>query len=1395
MLKKRNKQLLALLLSTELAASMLAGVLPASADPAVIQGTPYDANGGYSVQVPHVIINQYYGGGASSGAAVSHGFIELYNPTNTNVDLSGWSLQYADRGETTNTTTGATGVWEKLDLTGTIHAHSSYLIRANATTASVNKVVIADGDFDQNFSRTLQNKGMKLVLMSNQDLLDKDVSVNPFVNKPTGYVDMLGTGSNDNGSTISGFETEFPTGPAVGTGVVGTTGGTSKNMSLRRVNFADSDNNKSDFVQIIFGSMTAGQAELTTYGPRSSNDGEWGVAPTPLIVSTTELADGTATKAYTATISVTGGKAPHHFSATGLPAGLTIDAATGIISGTLASDAPASNNVEVTVTDSATIPQTTTKTYVLLVNQPIPDSLTMTRVGSFIAGAPNGDGGVAEIVKYNPENHKFYSVNGSSDPATLDIVSLDNTGKPEADATSINIEEVVQQNLPDFEYGDFTSVDIDLKNDLVYAAIQEKTYTNNGAILVFDYNGKYVTSYEAGVQPDMIKVTHDGRYVLTADEAEPRLAGADPEGSVTIVDRVNNVTKHVKFDDVSVIDDLVHLRGTANEAGLITGPAASKEAAKYDLEPEYIALSDDEKTAYVSLQENNAIATIDVASGTVTAVTGLGYKDLNLAENSLDLVKDSKIKFENVPFKGMFMPDGIDTYTVDGETYLFTANEGDATEWPGRTNISTIGGLVKGGLTPTSEAATFLAGKTVGGKTAYDSVEVPSDMGPDGVYLYGARSFSIWNADSLEPVFDSKNDFEKITAQRLPAYFNSDHKEVAFDKRSTKKGPEPEYVKVGKVGSKALAFIGLERVGGIMTYDVTNPQTPAFVNYTNTRNFGTSDLQGDIGPEGLEFIPATASPSGMPLLLVAHEVGGMITVYQLNVDKVTLNAKELALKVGGSTSQLTATVVPHAENGAATVTWSSSDATVAAVDAAGKVSPLKAGTAVITALSADGYGVAEAAVTVASADAPPTSPVTGPTAPPATGPVVDGTKVTTEVKAVTDATGKATAAVTDKQVEEVLSKLAASNSAGAKDIIAIKAVADASAKETAVTFSAAAMDKISGSGADALVIQSGIGQVQLDKKAMTTVANAASAGEVTVSVAKVSAEELAARTKDNQAAIAEAIGSHPVYDFNVVADGKKVSDFAGGIVNIRIPYVLGAGEDANAIIAYYIADNGKLELLPNAKYDKATGQLVFSVAHFSTYAIASNHVKYTDTASSFAKDQITYLSARAIMEGVGGGSFAPKKQVTRADFTLILARVAGVDLTTYEGSKFSDVSADAYYAQSVQWAAATGITSGAAEGVFNPSAPITREQMVAIIARLAATLHYTLPKTVPSVTFTDEASISSYAREAVAAVQQAGIINGRASAGAGSSFDPQQFATREETAKMIGILFQGFMNH
>ncbi|GIP59580.1 choice-of-anchor I family protein [Paenibacillus woosongensis] len=585
------------------------------------------------------------------------------------------------------------------------------------------------------------------------------------------------------------------------------------------------------------------------------------------------------------------------------------------------------------------------------------DKLYIRKIGSYQVGSTNKDGGVAEIVKYNKGNGRFYLVNGSSNPPSLDIVKL--AGGVLTKEKTIQVKELAESG--GFQYGDLTSVDVHAETKRIALAVQEADAAKAGKILVMDEDGNLLTTYEAGVQPDMLLFTPDGRYILTADEGEPRLAGIDPEGSVTIVDTLTEEVTHVKFDDPAVIDDLVHIRGASGADGSITGPG-NKADALFDLEPEYIALSSDGETAYVSLQENNAIAEVDIAARTVTAVRGLGVKDLNDPANSLDLVKDGTIKLENVPFFGQYMPDGIAAYDFGGQTYLFTANEGDVTEWPGRVNGTTLGKL-RTRLNPGSAAAQFLESKG----TVYEKVEVAGDMGNDEVYLYGGRSFSIWNAADMRLVYDSGSDFEQITAQRLPDYFNSSNSKTEKDDRSGKKGPEPEYVSVGRVGDKVFAFIGLERIGGVMTYDVTDPAAPEFVNYTNTRDFGAG-LDTDTGPEGLEFIPAPDSPTGRPLLLVANEVGGTVAVLELEVTKVTLNKTDLRLHLGGAGEKLTA-AVDAVGVGQVGVKWTSSNPGIAAVNGDGLVTPVTAGSAEVTAISEDGYGMAIAKVTVSEAAA------------------------------------------------------------------------------------------------------------------------------------------------------------------------------------------------------------------------------------------------------------------------------------------------------------------------------------------------------------------------------------------------------------------------------------------
>jgi len=958
-----GKRWLALLLAAEMMAATIAsggGVARAASDQALIGataaiGVPYTVSGNYDVSVPHVFINQVYGGGLSNAADTyaSNGFIELYNPTDSDVSLEGWSLQYADTGSSNNG--GVTGPWEKVDLSGTIKKHSSFLIVGKPTGAASPTLNVA-AKADLTFDRYINNKGLKVALMSNQTLL---TDANPFAlnPKPAGYVDLLGTAGNDNGNLIDGYETEYPSGKS---------SGNSKKLALRRQALQDTDNNKVDFVQVDY---SATDEQTLAKAPRSSIDGEWGVAPVALGITSVTLPDAYAGESYNATLAVTGGKAPYTYAASGLPADLSINSTNGTITGNLQTQTVGSADVMITVVDSAVPPATVTKTLTLALKgtkepgQPaIADTLRVDKIGQYVIGTTNEDGGVAEIVKYNKDNGYMYIVNGATTPPTLDIVPLTEGGEL-TKLKSVPINVLAEKD--GFVFGDLTSVDVNTATKRIAVAVQHKDSTANGRILLLDYEGNLLKSYEAGVQPDMVKFTTNGRYVMTADEGEFRSGTVDPKGTVTIVDTVatTDAVKHVEFDDPKVIDDLVHIRGSVDPVtGLIKGDG-KKEQAITDLEPEYIALSEDESKAYVALQENNAIAIIDIAAKSVIAVKGLGYKDLNDPRNALDLVKDNKIKLENVPFFGMYMPDGIATHNINGKQYLFTANEGDATDFSGRKNATTIQKW-KQYLNPESAAAKFLEGKTT-----YDGVEIASDMGNDGIYMFGGRSFSIWNADSMEQVYDSGSDFERITAERLPKYFNASHTNTTLDSRSPKKGPEPEYVAIGEVGNRVLAFTGLERIGGVMIYDVTDPAHPNFVNYTNTRDF-TKGLETDTGPEGLEFISATDSPTGRPLLLVANEVGGTIAVLEMKVAKVSLDQSELTLYPGDQTVKLTATVsagTPDPEQ--SLIVWSSSNPDIVTVDQAGVVTPVAKGKAQIRATTADGLAFAEAEVRVKASDA------------------------------------------------------------------------------------------------------------------------------------------------------------------------------------------------------------------------------------------------------------------------------------------------------------------------------------------------------------------------------------------------------------------------------------------
>ena len=500
-------------------------------------------------------------------------------------------------------------------------------------------------------------------------------------------------------------------------------------------------------------------------------------------------------------------------------------------------------------------------------------SLQMELAGRYNSGAKSEDGGSLEIVQYNARNGFAYAVSGVLGKLIAIDLNGDMSGSKvaELDGNQINIAEMV--NTEGFTYGDMTSVTISPDGKTLAVAIQAKNYTANGVVAIFscgeDGTLILLNTVSVGVQPDMVTFTPDGSKILTANEGEPREGysaadAVDPMGSVSIIDAKRLTAETVDFDAFD--------SDAARQALVEKGIVLKKDTdPSVDLEPEYIACTDD--TAYVTCQEANAIAVLDLDSEEFTGIYSVGFEDYSKVKIDIDKKDETYAPKTYESLRGIRMPDGISLYEADGETYLITANEGDARAWP--VDDETDTNEIKGKESPVNKLKP-------GGKVTwfdasqYDGLESGTD------YLFGARSFTVLKVteNGLEEVFDSGSDFEKITAEKLGKYFNCSNDNIEMEDRSGKKGPEPESVTVGAVGSKTYAFIALERIGGIMVYDITDPENTEFVNYINSREFETN-IQGDVSPEGLCFIPAAQSTTGKPLLLAACEVSGTLAVYEL----------------------------------------------------------------------------------------------------------------------------------------------------------------------------------------------------------------------------------------------------------------------------------------------------------------------------------------------------------------------------------------------------------------------------------------------------------------------------------------------------------------------------------
>lgn len=495
------------------------------------------------------------------------------------------------------------------------------------------------------------------------------------------------------------------------------------------------------------------------------------------------------------------------------------------------------------------------------------------------AGA-DGDGGVAEIVKYNKYNQTMYLVSGKTQ--SVHIVNLNNVNS-NSNTTLEATKTVTLESIGINDAGDITSVDVSPDGKEIAIAIQHKDYDKNGYIARFDANGQLINIHEAGIQPDMITYSPDGSLILTANEGEPRQgyeAGTvDPKGSITALDTNTNQSYDIDFTAFDSAE---------SRAALVADNVIIKKdtAPSVDFEPEYITISNDSLTAYVTLQEANSIATIDLTTKQVTRVDSLGFKDYSSGDNKVDLYKkDDAINITNTDeFLGIYMPDGISSYEVDGKTYLLTANEGDSREW---------GDYINEVEEKYGESESKIVTLNTDDYDGFDDLSKK--------YLFGGRSFSIIDASTMTMVSDSNGEFEEITAKLLPEYFNCSNDDISFEDRSGKKGPEPEDIKTMIIDGKVMAFIGLERIGGVMMYDVSDPTNPIYVDYLNLRDF-SDDISGSVSPEGLCTVSAKDSPTNKPMLIIANEVSGDVNVVEVAGEtyqhSLTLDKTEIALKPG-----------------------------------------------------------------------------------------------------------------------------------------------------------------------------------------------------------------------------------------------------------------------------------------------------------------------------------------------------------------------------------------------------------------------------------------------------------------------------------------------------------------
>ncbi|MES2556905.1 MAG: choice-of-anchor I family protein [Bacteroidota bacterium] len=538
------------------------------------------------------------------------------------------------------------------------------------------------------------------------------------------------------------------------------------------------------------------------------------------------------------------------------------------------------------------------------------NELQMSLLTSFSNGAEGTNS--AEIVAYDSTTYRLYIANSIG--AKLDIVNFSNPNAP-----------VLLSSIPMAPYGNINSLTV--YNGVVAIAMENADPQANGSVVFFNSNGVFISQVTVGAMPDMITFNNDHTKIVVACEGEPKSDySVDPVGSVGIVDLTPGYAALTNANvSMALFTAYNGQEATLRSQGIrIFGPGSS---AAQDFEPEYVTIADDNQTAYVALQENNAMAVINLNTATVTSIRPLGLMDYSNGNNGLDASdQTSSILISSIPAKGTFMPDALAHATIGGQEYIFSANEGDAREFAAITDVARLSAT---SLDPTAfpDQNILKHAQFLGRLNALQATgDTDGDGDKDEIHLLGTRSFSIWNAATGALVFDSKDLLEQITATHpaLTGLFNASNSSgaAASKNRSDDKGPEPEGVATAVINGSHYLFVSLERVGGVMIFNIDQPATPVYAGYYNNR-FAAGNGP-DRGAEGIIYISKAASPNNNALVILANEVSSTLSVFQVNtcveLAGATITAGDNSICAG------TSTTLSIPGNASSSVQWYHNDA-------------------------------------------------------------------------------------------------------------------------------------------------------------------------------------------------------------------------------------------------------------------------------------------------------------------------------------------------------------------------------------------------------------------------------------------------------------------------------------